>query len=66
MGKVVKKCQVVDYCYCGEELHDYNMVDYFVHTYEMDLTSWERRAKEAATETFDDTIGGDDKNNESP
>jgi hypothetical protein len=29
----------VDYCYRGEDLSSYNMVDFFVDTYEIDLTS---------------------------
>jgi hypothetical protein len=29
----------MDYCYRGEDLSSYNMVDFFVDTYEIDLTS---------------------------
>lgn len=42
------------------------MVDYFVDTYETDLTSQEKRAKEAAIEISDDDTDNEDENNMSP
>jgi hypothetical protein len=52
----------VDYCYCSEELHNYNMVDYFVDTYKTDLTPKEKRGKEVAVEISDK----DTEDDESP
>jgi|SRR5882762_10025141 len=66
-GNIIKKCQVVDYCYCGEDLSDYNMVDFFVDTYETDLTAQERtQGKDVAVEISDDEDGDGSDDNEFP
>jgi hypothetical protein len=38
-GKIYAKSQVIDYIARGDELSDLNMLDYFVDTYEADLTN---------------------------
>ncbi|CAK5281207.1 unnamed protein product [Mycena citricolor] len=43
-GRIFVKSQVIDYSQRGTELADYNMMDYFVDTYESDISSKERES----------------------
>ena len=42
MGQLIPKSQVVDYQYRGTELEDYNVLDFFVDTYETEITKADR------------------------
>lgn len=42
---MIIKSQVVDYRYRGVELEDYNVLDFFVETYETEITKADREAE---------------------
>lgn len=51
-GQIFAKCQVTDYHSCGDALSAYNLLDFFVDTYEADIEPRDRNG--------DDENPGDD------
>lgn len=45
-GQIFAKCQVTDYCCRGDALSSYNVLDFFVDTYEGDIDQRDRAAEE--------------------
>lgn len=45
------KSQVTDYRCCGSELQDFNLVDFFTDTYEVEITKADREAELVSEDT---------------
>lgn len=52
-GRLTVKSQVIDYQHRGAELEDYNILDFFVETYETEITRADREA-----DSFEDDYRG--------
>ena len=52
-GRLTVKSQVIDYQHRGAELEDYNILDFFVETYETEITRADRKA-----DSFEDDYRG--------
>jgi hypothetical protein len=59
VGQIFAKCQVTDYICRGEALASYNMLDFFVDTYEADISRAERDQNTGNNDDDDDSEGSD-------
>ncbi|KAK7016117.1 hypothetical protein R3P38DRAFT_2786484 [Favolaschia claudopus] len=64
-GQLFAKCQVTDYLARGDELSGYNLVDFFVDTYEVEFSQKDRLSGDASatteSEDHSETPIGDEK-----